>query len=97
VVHDDAAGDMAKVIQVLDRLVNETSGIGTPPEAWKRLRELRAEAFLAFETMTGKSAGEGSQAPQRRTPELRMLRADAMMAFWELTGKSVGEAVEGRK
>jgi hypothetical protein len=45
---------MARVIAEFDDIVNEWSGLADPPEVWKRLREVRALAFVAFERCEGK-------------------------------------------
>jgi hypothetical protein len=55
VLPNDVTRGLAQVIRELDRLVNATAGVGTPAEAWKELRELRARAFLEFERLTGKT------------------------------------------
>src|SRR5580704_7923607 len=38
ILDNDPARDLARVIKEFDRLVNDMSGIGTPTEAWARLR-----------------------------------------------------------
>jgi hypothetical protein len=52
----DAARELARALQDLDRLVNTT--VITPAGAWAELRMIRADAMRAFEALTGKSVGE---------------------------------------
>jgi hypothetical protein len=51
--YNHPAEAMARVIAKFDDIVNEWSGRADPPDVWKRLREVRAEAFLAFERWSG--------------------------------------------
>jgi hypothetical protein len=58
---------MARVIAEFDDIVNQWSGRADPTEVW-RLREVRAEAFRAFERWTGKGVRQvvdGADLPDR--------------------------------
>jgi hypothetical protein len=66
--YNHPAEAMARVIAEFDDIVNQWSGRADPPEVWRRLREVRAGAFLAFERWAGKGVRQvldGAELPER--------------------------------